>query len=347
MRQASDEALAYKRPLRYTLGVGAVRQLAGGRLLTDITGTDSVKFGRASLVRGDCLNILNHMSESSISAIVTDPPYGLKEYKPEELEKRDQGRGGIWRIPPSFDGHTRSPLPRFTALNDKERGELYNFFESWSKSVCKVLRPGGHVFFATSAILSQGIYAAIIAGGLEFRGEIIRTVRTLRGGDRPKNFETEFSQACTMPRSCYEPWGLFRKPLPLRMTVGQCLREFGTGALRRCEDDSPFTDLIESERTSQAERKIANHPSLKPQSFLRKIVHASLPLGVGIVLDPFMGSGSTIAAAEACGYESLGIEINPAFFEMAVEAIPRLAKVKVDNHRHKSSLLSFSQNQIS
>jgi hypothetical protein len=35
-------------------------------------------------------------------------------------------------------------------------------------------------------------------------------------------------------------------------------------------------------------------------------------MGQGIILDPFMGSGSTIAAAAACGLSSIGLEVNPA-----------------------------------
>ena len=64
---------------------------------------------------------------------------------------------------------------------------------------------------------------------------------------------------------------------------------------------------MSSERTPQRERAIAGHPSIKPQSFLRRIVYASLPLGVGVVADPFMGSGSTIAAAEAIGLCGVGV----------------------------------------
>jgi site-specific DNA-methyltransferase (adenine-specific) len=48
-------------------------------------------------------------------------------------------------------------------------------------------------------------------------------------------------------------------------------------------------------------------------------------MGSGIVLDPFMGGGSTIAAAVSIGYESIGIEIDPQFFGAALEAIPALA----------------------
>jgi site-specific DNA-methyltransferase (adenine-specific) len=67
---------------------------------------------------------------------------------------------------------------------------------------------------------------------------------------------------------------------------------------------------------------------------MRQIVRAALPLGEGIVLDPFMGGGSTIAAACALGYKSIGIESDPDFYEMAVQAIPRLT-VLVPNSNHK------------
>ncbi|MBO0869946.1 MAG: site-specific DNA-methyltransferase [Micromonosporaceae bacterium] len=74
---------------------------------------------------------------------------------------------------------------------------------------------------------------------------------------------------------------------------------------------------------------MANHPSLKPQAFLRHLVRAVLPLGEGRVLDPFAGSGSTLAAAEAVGYESIGVELDPHYVEIARTAIPALAALTV------------------
>jgi site-specific DNA-methyltransferase (adenine-specific) len=70
---------------------------------------------------------------------------------------------------------------------------------------------------------------------------------------------------------------------------------------------------------------IANHPSLKPQSFLRQIVYAVLPLGEGTIVDTFMGSGSTVAAAEAMGLSCIGIERHCEYYEMARRAIPKLS----------------------
>jgi site-specific DNA-methyltransferase (adenine-specific) len=69
---------------------------------------------------------------------------------------------------------------------------------------------------------------------------------------------------------------------------------------------------------------LAKHPSLKPQAFLRQVVRAALPLGAGIVLDPFAGAGSTLAAANHVGYESVGVELNRRYFKIAREAIPKL-----------------------
>ena len=63
-------------------------------------------------------------------------------------------------------------------------------------------------------------------------------------------------------------------------------------------------DAIPSGRTPKREEAISNHPCLKPQHFMRIIVRALLPLGEGRVLDPFMGSGSTIAAAKAVCYRA-------------------------------------------
>src|SRR5207302_435333 len=97
---------------------------------------------------------------------------------------------------------------------------------------------------------------------------------------------------------------------------------------RRPSAEHPFGDVIESSPTHKSERALAPHPSLKPQAFLRILVRGVLPLGEGVVVDPFAGSGSTLAAAEAVGYQSIGIEKDRSFFEMARTAIPKLAAYK-------------------
>jgi site-specific DNA-methyltransferase (adenine-specific) len=264
---------------------------------------------------------------NSIEAVVTDPPYGLLEYSEDQLRKRGAGKGGVWRIPPTFDGCQRSPLPRFTILGDADRERLRAFFARLAGRLLRVLVPGAHVFIATNPLVSYLVYEPMIVAGFEKRGEIIRLVQTLRGGDRPKNAEHEFPDITVMPRSCWEPWGLFRKPCEGR--VQDNLRKWKTGGLRRISDEEPFRDVIQSGVARNGERAIAPHPSLKPQQFLRQICRAALPLGEGTILDPFMGSGSTIAAAVACGLKSIGVENNAEYFDMAIRAIPLLTKYGV------------------
>lgn len=285
----------------------------------------SVSIGKSTLVESDCFAWLEQQPSNSVHAVVTDPPYGLVEYSELEQTKLRAGKGGVWRIPPSFDGSLRSPLPRFTVLKQTDLDALEQFFTAWAARLLPVLVPGANVVVASNPLLSYLVSGALARAGLERRGEIVRLVMTMRGGDRPKHAHEEFPEVSVMPRSMWEPWLVFRKPLEGR--VQDNLRKWGTGGFRRISTDRPFGDVIESSPTRSSERALAPHPSLKPQMFLRQLVRGVLPLRKGIVLDPFAGSGSTLAASEAVGYDSIGLEKDTAYFNVAVKAIPKLAKL--------------------
>lgn len=281
-------------------------------------------YGRATLIKGDCFDWIEEQAANSIHAVVTDPPYGLHEYTPDQQSKLRSEKGGVWRIPPSFDGHRRSPLPRFTTLTEAQLEQLWAFFSVWAKLLLPTLVPGGHVIVASNPLVSYIVSGALAHAGLERRGEIVRLTMTMRGGDRPKAAHEEFSEVSVMPRSMWEPWVVFRKPLEGR--VQDNLREWKAGGFRRPAKDKPFGDVIVSAPTRKKERSLAAHPSLKPQAFMRQLVRAALPLGEGIVLDPFAGAGSTLAAAEAVGYESIGVEKDPHYFDMACASMAKLAR---------------------
>lgn len=295
-----------------------------------------VTYKGVRLFEGDCFAWLRDQPEHSICGVVTDPPYGLHEYTEEQQRKLRIRKGGVWRIPPAFDGNQRSPLPRFTVLDSKAHHALESFFFEWATALRPVLVPGAHVVIASNPLLSPFVASALARAGLERRGEIIRLVMTMRGGDRPKNAHEEFADISVMPRSQWEPWLLYREPIATR-TVADNLRKWKAGGLRRISSDQPFGDVIYSHPTRRNERLLADHPSLKPQSFLRQVVRAILPLGEGIVLDPFAGSGSTLAAAIAVGYEAIGVESDPHFVQVARSAIPQLAAL----HQRQEPRLSL------
>ena len=309
---------------RYSIG-GMVTPSDAPRECLRIACLPFAQIGDAKLFVSDCMTWLATQEANSIQAVVTDPPYGHREYTASEQGKLRRGQGGMWRIPPSFDGHQRSPLPRFTVLDEDDRAFLQIFFKNLARLLSRVLVPGGNVAIASNPLLAHLVSSALAAGGFEIRGSIIRLTMTMRGGDRPKNAHEEFRGVSVMPRSMWEPWVIARKPLEGR--VQDNLRVWKTGGWRRPSDHKPFGDVIRSGPTTQRERKIANHPSLKPQSFLRKLVRASLPLGEGIVLDPFAGSGSTLAACNAVGYASIGVEKDPIYAKMAAKSIEPLGKL--------------------
>lgn len=294
-------------------------------LLEDDQLHEPFSYGNARLLHGDCFDWLRDQPDNSIHAVITDPPYGLHEYTPEQQAKLRNAKGGVWRIPPSFDGNKRAPVPRFTTLTPRQLEELSSFFYAWGCALLPKLVPGANVIVASNPLVSYIVSRALADAGLERRGEIVRLVMTMRGGDRPKAAHQEFNEVSVMPRSMWEPWLLYRKPIEMR--VQDNLRTWRTGGFRRPSAGRPFGDVIKSAPTRKAERDLARHPSLKPQAFLRELVRGVLPLGEGVVVDPFAGAGSTLAACEAVGYRSLGVEVDLHYFEIAREAIPRLARI--------------------
>lgn len=278
------------------------------------------------LILGDCFEELGNLPDNSLDAICTDPPYGVVEFSEAEVRKLRSGRGGIWRLPPKFDGKERRPLPRFSILTAQQKLDIETFFARFARLAETKVKPGGHMLIAGNPVLQANVQAGVVASGWENRATILRLYHGFRGGDRPKNAETEFPDVCVTPRGNYEPWMLFRKPISEK-TVAANLRRWGTGGLRMLAGSRPLPDVIPSFKTPAKERDVADHPSLKPQHLMRILVRSLLPTGSGLVLDPFMGSGSTIAACVAVGCNSIGVERDTSYFAIAEAAIPGLSSL--------------------
>lgn len=280
-----------------------------------------------TLVHADAFDWLAERRASSIHAVVTDPPYTVVEYEPDQLKKKRNGNGGVWRLPQSFDGYERKQVPRFTDLTATQRKEVAEFNERLAKSLYRVLVPGAHVILASANVLSYLVLAAFTNAGFEMRGQIARIMNTFRGGDRPKGAHDKYADVSVIPRGAWEPWLVFRKPSAF--TIAHTLEKWGTGALRRPAPELPFNDLVICQRAWGTESELTTHPNQKPQALMRHLVRATLPLGRGVILDPFMGSGATNAAALALGLRSIGIERDRRFYDAAVRCVPKLAAIAV------------------
>lgn len=72
-----------------------------------------------------------------------------------------------------------------------------------------------------------------------------------------------------------------------------------------------------SAKISNTNRPRANHhPTVKPLDLMQWLCRLVTPPG-GLVLDPFMGSGSTLIAADREGFNAIGMELDPEYAEIA------------------------------
>jgi site-specific DNA-methyltransferase (adenine-specific) len=77
------------------------------------------------------------------------------------------------------------------------------------------------------------------------------------------------------------------------------------------------TDVIKVKATASTER---DHPVDKPAGLFRAIIEPITPLG-GVVLDPFMGGGSTLLAARDLGRSAIGIDTEERYCELAARRL--------------------------
>lgn len=166
---------------------------------------------RVTLHAGDCLDVLRAIPGASVDAIVTDPPYGLAEHKPERIaaalagwlagdrEQVPDGKGFMGR---AWDGFVPPPAV-------------------WDECL-RVLKPGGHVavFAAPRTVDLMGL--SIRLAGFEVRDAIgAGLLAWVQGQGFPKG-KTQLKPA-------WEPILVARRPL--EGTVAANVLAHGTGAL--------------------------------------------------------------------------------------------------------------------
>lgn len=69
--------------------------------------------------------------------------------------------------------------------------------------------------------------------------------------------------------------------------------------------------------------KVSAHPTVKPLKLMESLCELATPKG-GVILDPFMGSGTTGIAALNLGFDFIGIEMGEDYFDIAQTRIVSL-----------------------
>ena len=86
-------------------------------------------------------------------------------------------------------------------------------------------------------------------------------------------------------------------------------------------------DFLESSVCPLSEKKYGNHPTQKPLSILKELIETVSNPG-DIIMDPFMGSGSTCVAAALTNRKYIGIELSEEYYNIAQTRIDNLSELK-------------------
>jgi len=118
------------------------------------------------------------------------------------------------------------------------------------------------------------------------------------------------------PSKCWVTWD--------KKLLDQCSNDFADCELAWCSFDKParmirfmWSGMLQNNMKEKEERL---HPTQKPVPVIQKLLEW-FSLGSDVVLDPFMGSGTTLRAAKDLGRKAIGIEIEEKYCEIAVKRL--------------------------
>lgn len=275
-----------------------------------------------SLVNDDVMNVLRKMDDNSIDCVITDPPYFFDTLDSDWSLSKHQRR--------KSNSHIKN-IPMGMKF-DKEQGKnFYEFMLIVSKELYRVLKPGGFYMCFSSPRMYHNLASAIEDSGFDIRDQICWKFNTSQVKafkqdhiidrdkaltdeeknilkDRLKNYKTP------QLKPLFEPICVSMKPIEGRFIDN--FAKWNTGLMYVSPDEKFPTNVMEFNKPSKGEKMGLTHPTMKPVELLKKLIDIFCPKD-GVVLDPFMGSGSTGVACLDRKRIFKGIDINNEYVEMS------------------------------
>lgn len=278
---------------------------------------------------GDCFEKLKQIPDNSIDMCLTDPPYFLDtlgdEWDTDNIEKR---------LPTDKNGKKPAigSLPKGMKFDPQQGVRFQEFMAKVSVEIFRVLKPGGFFISFSQARLYHRMTIAVEDAGFEIRDMIGWTYKGQAKAfsqdhiiDLQKNLTAEEKEKLKKELSgwktpqlkpCIEPMCLAQKP-----TEGKFIdnwQKYGVGLMNTnatFEGEFPGNIIPVSKPSKKEKGDFNDHVSVKPVKLCSHLIDLFCPKG-GTVLDPFLGSGTTLVAAEAVGRNSIGFEISSKYFDI-------------------------------
>lgn len=303
--------------------------------------TDEKHFNNINIVNDDSLKYLETLDDNSIDLILTDPPYFI-----DKLDNNWNSKNITNRKSNSHIKH----LPKGMKFDKKQVKNLYDFYLNISRLLFKKLKPGGYYLSFSSPRLYHAIAMACEIAGFEVRDMInwiytksmpkgmsvthlIKKMKNINIDDKEKLIEEYKNFKTPMVKSCFEPVCVCMKPMSTTFIKNEL--NFKTGLIDfsnkvGINSDRVIANIITTEKfndiydknflvskPNKKEKKSYNtHVTVKPIELMEHLIKIFSKKGA-LVVDPFLGSGTTAIACKNTGRKCIGIELNKEYFEIS------------------------------
>lgn len=276
------------------------------------------------LIRGDCLKRLGGLERDSVHLVVTDPPYFLDGLDTEWRKGGDRYHQGVV-----------GGLPRGMKFDPRQGRRLQEFMGQFGAAVLPVMKPGAFGVVFSQPRLSHRMAVGLEDAGLEVRDlyawhytrktqfkafSMDHFVRRMDRSDREKQRMLAILGGRKTPqlRPQFEAMVLVQKPREGTHIANWMAHRTGLidpGA--RLNGGSPST--VMGVEKPQRERH-NGHLTVKPVPLIEHLVRLFSSPGQ-VVLDPFLGSGTTAVACRNTGRHCIGIEVRQDYLGIAEQRL--------------------------
>jgi len=298
------------------------------------------------IICADVLELFPKIENNSIDVVLTDPPYFL--------DKLDNN----WdhsKVSSQSNQYVIKSLPAGMKFEREQGKRFYNWYLEISKEVFRVLKPGGFFFSFSSPRLYHRMACAIDDSGFEIRDAFIwlytqnqakamglgHLINKMEIDQRAKNKIKETLDGWKTPqiKSCFEPIAMAQKPVDqtylnnmLKHDVGLFNTEIKIG--NNMYPSNVFTvdsinELIDRtfllpKPTKKEKGEYNTHKTVKPLAICEYLIKLSAFSKDAVVLDPFVGSGTTAVAAKKLGKNYIGIDSNHEYVRIAEKRLKEI-----------------------
>ncbi len=239
---------------------------------------------RSSVLRGDSVSLAEALPAGTVDLVITSPPYSLGI---------DYGRAGY--------------------ADDQPYQDYLEWVRAWATAIYEVSADGGRACINVPLDSNKGGKRAVYADYLHIFQQVGWTYQTTIVWN-----EQNISRRTA--------WGSWLSPsAPFVTAPVEMIAVFHKGSYRRPATEGRRGDISREEFLAWtlgmwtfpgANARRVGHPAPFPEELPRRLIKLySYP--DDLVLDPFLGSGTTVVAARRLGRRGIGVEINPEFCELA------------------------------